>query len=237
MSNGFGFFMQEARIGEYHVVCGKQGQSIVYTRFKNDVIETSKILDQALKFELVPLYPVFTPFTFTKYILLELTTPVIVSGNSHIEIYAVIPIDGGVYAYYNNGFSLIDAFPLNKVKYALYGPVEEGVVARYYKSAPYTDMRSPNLGEALTKIRIVNKISEGIEVSKILLDSRLLKLYYKPQTNEAYTQEVVMNIIGKNKAIITYGSPFVEDLTEINDPPGFKPPRLKGANEMLWGFK
>ncbi len=237
---GYGFINGDTviEINRYRLVFKRIGKGFLYERIDGEKHIVSKIVKEPVKSEIIPLYPVFVPSIITKYVMVKLTQSLILSHDSKTTIYVKIPVDIGVYTYGpREKYSLIDVFGVDKVKYALYGPVAEGLITRYYESKPYLDMINPSLGEAVAKLVIENRSDSLIELGRVVLDSQILKLHYKPGTWEAYTQEIHVSLLSQEKAYVTYGSPFLEGLVEINDPEGFKPPKLKGGNEMLWGVK
>ncbi len=237
--NGYGFFNEiDVFVGKYRVVVENKGEYYRYTRFLDKDIMVDKEIYRCLRFELIPLYPVFVPENITRFIEIEFDNSIIVPSNDTVEIYVKIPVDIGIYVYDKyRKYELVDVFDVNKIDYSLYGSVVEGLLARYYRSRIYTDIVDSELGEAVSFIKIINRHENIVEVKRIVLDSQILKMYYKTGTWKAYTQKIYMNIIARDKAIITYGEPFIEDVVPINDPEGFKPPRIRTSNEMLWGLK
>ena len=236
--DGYGFFEDKIVVGSYKIECSLHEDYIHYSRAKESSVERSKIIKNAEKLELLPIYPVFLPLAITKYVIVYFTEALNIPPSGNATIYIKIPVDISVYAYdANDNFTVIDVFAVSSVKYALYGPIEEGIIARYYKSEVFLDPVDPKLGEALARIKIVNKTDSWVEIGKVLLDSQLLRLHYKPRTWEAYTQEIAVNILACDKAIVNYLDKFVKNVVEIRDPEGFKPPRLRGSNEMIWGLR
>jgi len=237
--SGYGFIdVGEVNVGKYRISIVRSESSLTYTRYYEGKPCVSKKIQGKPRIELVPLYPVFTPNIITKYVEIEFEANIVIPGYRNIVSFIKMPVDIGVYVYdEKNNYYLIDVFETNTINYSLYGSIVEGVIARYYKSPVYNDLVKPSFGEAVSKIRIINKHEKIVEVGRIVLDAQIIKMYYKPGTWEAYTQEIYMNILSRDKAIITYGKPFVENIVEINDPEGFKPPKLRSSNEMIWGLK
>ncbi|OYT40496.1 MAG: hypothetical protein B6U89_01980 [Desulfurococcales archaeon ex4484_58] len=236
--SGYGELKEPVSIGPCRIFYEEiDREIIVYRRLCNGRVEAEEIVSKPLKFEIIPLYPVFTPYIITKYVSIHLTQPLIVPSNSSITIYLKLPVDIGVYVYDLNGrYELIDVYPPLKVKYGVYGTVENGVIARHYISPIYRDLIKPGFGEAVAKVNVLNRFERWVKVSRIVLDSQLLRLHYIKGSWEAYTQEILFEISSPTIAYISYGSSFIEKAIPINDPEGFKPPKLRGRSEMLWGL-
>ncbi len=237
--SGYGFIdVGEVSVGKYRVSIVRNESNLTYIRYCGEKPCVSKKIQGKPRIELIPLYPVFTPSIVTKYVEIEFEDNIIIPRYGVMVFYVKMPVDIGVYVYdEKNNYYLIDVFETSIINYSLYGSIVEGIIARYYKSPVYSDLVKPSFGEAVSKIRIINKHEKIVEVGRIVLDAQIIKMYYRPGTWEAYTQEIYMNILSRDKAIITYGKPFIENIVEINDPEGFKPPKLRSSNEMIWGLK
>ncbi len=206
-----------------------------YVRKNEEVVE--KNIVGAKELVLVPMYPVFTPKQITSYVLILFEKPLYIAPNEQITIYTLMPVEIAIYAYSStNNYTLIDVFSVERPKYTLYGPIDHGVIARYYRSRFWFTEREPNAGEALVKVIARNRSREWVSVNKILLDCNPLKLYYRKNTWHAYTQEIALNIVTASSANITYNKPFKEDVEPINDPPGLKQPIVYMRSDMLWGI-
>jgi len=235
--NGYGFFQDSIVVDRYRIVCEKHENVILYKRFDGDNLVFSKTLAGASRFEINPIYPVFYPNPITRYILVKFKNPIVLPSKSGLLIYIKIPVDQGVFVHdEHDSYWLIDVFSTNRVKYCLYGLIEEGVVARCDVSETYSDLVKPELGHAIARVDVRNNYDDWVEVGKLLLDTQLLNLYYREDGWEAYTQEISMTITSGKTARIDYRAPFIEDVMVIKEIPGFKPSRLKTYSEMLWGL-
>lgn len=236
--SGYGVIEDKVRVNNNEIVIERDGEIAHYYRIVDGEVKVSKTIVKPIRFELVPFYPVLLPVKFTTYILVELTEKVAVPTKGEVTIYVKIPVEPAVYAYGSQRrFKIIDVFPINKIKYTLYGVPDRGLVARYWRSRPSMDIPEPRMGEATVLVNIRNRYDGWIEIGKILLDSQILRLYYVPKTWTVYTQVVIMAVNSPTTATIYYGRRIEANAKPIRDPPAFKPPRILAKTEMLWGLK
>ena len=93
----------------------------------------------------------------THYILIEFANDVMLPPEGELEGYTLMPVDIVVFSLKDDNYRGIDTFSECKVKYALYGPKDEGIIARYYKSRFFTNSKEPEAyKEALVPLEIVN---------------------------------------------------------------------------------
>ncbi len=238
---GYGTELYGRLVLEDHVIhAGKDGKILFYERLVNGEVVVSKKIYGADKVIPVPLYPVNIPTLFTTYVLVVFKNSLDVAPGEGLTIYVPIPVDIAVYAVKNNSgkevFSVVDVFSVKKVKYGLYGPVDAGIVARYYKAEYYFKEKDPELGEAIAKVVVRNKTQEWVTVSRILLESNPLSLFYIKGEWKAYTQELNFVITSRKTGSIYYGKPFKDNVVPITDPPHLRQPVIHFKTDMIWGL-
>lgn len=213
---------------------------VYYKRISGGETIVSRKIYGLSHIKLLPLYPVNTPVFLTNYVLLKFTSQIDISPGEEVLFYAKMPVEVAVYVFKESGnksvFNVIDVFSLSKVKYCLYGPVDKGVIARYYVSETYDKEIDPELGEAVVRVVVKNKTSEWVVLSKILLETNLLTLAYVRGTWNAYTQEIIVYIDSPKTASIQYGNLFKENLEKTPDLPYFKQPVIHSKTTMMWGI-
>ncbi len=236
--SGYGILEEEARVRDYILKVKYEGEIAHYSRYKGSELIVSKTIVKPTRFEIVPFYPIMLPTRFTNYILIVFTRKIAVSTRGEALIFIKVPVDIAVYAYgAHRKFLIIDVFSINKIKYALYGVPDRGVIARYWVSEPLTEIPESSLGEAVSLVHIRNRYDGWVEIGKILLDVQILKLYYVPHTWNAYTQVITMAVNSPSTATIYYGRRIEAGARPIRDPPDLRPPRILAKTEMLWGLK
>ncbi len=208
---------------------------ILYRRFVGEEIVLERIVFGYEKIMIVPVYPALTPKYITNYLLLEFKTPIHIAPGSMTYVYVEVPIDIAIYVYMDKVFTVLDVIPLFEPKYTLYGDPFNGLIARYYSSSIYYEI-TPIRGKALAKLTLRNRTNEWVIVTRLLVDMSPLKIFYKPGTSEAYTQELLMVIDSPSTASVGYGDPFVSDIEPIDDPPELRQPRIILKTDMLWGI-
>lgn len=238
---GYGVELVGSNVFGDHVVrVEKDSRVVVYERATNGELVVSRTIYSASRIIPIPLYPVNIPMLFTTYILVVFKKPLDLAPKESVTLYTTIPVDIAVYAVKNNekneAINVVDVFSVKKVKYGLYGPVDKGVVARYYVSDYYFKEVDPSLGEALVKISAKNKTQEWVSVTRILLESNPLKLYYVEGEWKAYTQELSYIVSSRKTASVYYGRPFKKDVKPIIDPPHLRQPVIHIKTNMIWGI-
>ena len=199
----------------------------------------NKVISGGIRLHINPTYPILLPICIARYILVVLENPVTLAPNEIIEGYITIPIDIASYVEeYDGATTLVDVFNEGKIKYTLYGPLEGGHLARYYKTRFHLhEPRVKPFIEALAKVAIINRSAYWITLSRILIDCKYLKLYYDPPYN-AYTQYLEIIVTSRRYAKVIYSSPFKPSVIEALKPPifrGFKPSLKLHGTLMKWG--
>lgn len=141
----------EKRIENTHLVMFKVDYNKYgYQRFDNDVLKVEKVLasDRPVTLGIFPIPPLNVPAKYGSYMMLKLTTPLVLDPKSHVDAYLTMPIEIGVTHASGSDVKIIDAFSIGLPKYALYGTPDLGYICRYYetrinseipKAAPYKE--------------------------------------------------------------------------------------------------
>ncbi|WOF16109.1 DUF432 domain-containing protein [Methanoplanus sp. FWC-SCC4] len=151
-----------------------------YRRIPGDDVFEKKILEENGMVIINPVEPVNLPKTVTKSNHLEIEfDPVIVGPNQKKEIFLKFPVEIGVFLISNKYSHLIDIFSFNSPKLSLYGNPNGGTITRWTKSEIYSSVpETDNQKEGVISIEIENKMSEWMEINRIILDGYGMKLYY-----------------------------------------------------------
>ncbi len=255
---GYGEELGELVIGDCSAAAERTGRNIVYTRRCRGIGEKKLYLAGAERLVVKPIYPVLYPKHFTTYILIHLSPPIHIAPRAWTTVYIEVPVDIAVYAYTGRReeggleklaaplraigaapetqwFSIIDVFPVDRVKYTLYGPPENGVLARHHVSRPMDEPGEARPGAAYARLVLRNRIDEWVTVTRVLYDSRRLRLGYRHGSWEAFLQETHMAITGRGAATISYGGHWARDLRLVPDPEHLRPGRIPVDTDMLWG--
>ncbi len=207
---------------------GGPGAHYVYTR-RGPGGSVRRLLGGVERLVAAPAPPVFHPERFTDYVMARLTTPLVVCGGCSTEAFIVVKCDVLVLAE-GKQLSVIDSFPLGRVRYALYGQPDRGLIASYTLTRL---MYNEPLIEWLPVVRVVfrNSTSQAVMVERIVFPTSHLQLYYKGGRVVARPLEVV--VTGPGKA-------YVQPLQKWRPPKGFtESPRL--SRELIpftgWRFE
>ncbi|RLF66937.1 MAG: hypothetical protein DRN30_01195 [Thermoplasmata archaeon] len=212
------------------------GKGIKYIRSKNDLILADSLVIGSSDVVIVPIYPVLVPKKITDYVLVELDRKIEIAPSAKTEFYIQIPVDIAVYAYRDKDFTIIDIIPGYKPKYALYGSPNEGVIARYMRTSIYNSEPTPEIGKAVALVRVRNKTRGWVTLTKILVHSNNLRLYYEEGSWRACIQKLNVVVDSRSTASVTYEGITCTGVKPIDDPLGLKPPRIVYKTSMLWGI-
>lgn len=135
----------------------------------------------------------------TKYLYLSLQhKPVFISPKKTVSLLSSIPLDLGVFV----EKELVDIIPLCKVKYALYGPSDLGVLCRYIDHRVISSCRKEFLGDV--RIRISNATDAKTRVSKIVVPLESISTFLLDDGSVCFN-EIYMTIKNHEVAEITTG--------------------------------
>ncbi len=114
------------------------------------------------------------------YIQLSLKNPIVISPRDTTTFTITAPYDLQVRALKNRKWTSIDTIHIQKEKYALYGPVEKGMLCRYFKSDSNEEKDT-----AIVHIQVENETETWQEVSKIVFSADIElyedeKIHYPP---------------------------------------------------------
>lgn len=193
-----------------------------------------------------PVPSLYTPSFITRYILVALQDRILIAPGSSIDFYFTIPVDLGVFIGVGDHYELVDTIPLGSYyKYALYGPPVTsdeagGVVCRHWRSRVYSYRANVNQGECLVEASVVNDYSEPVVVSRILVDSAYIPLYYKQNTFNCYTGRVRLTVRNSQKGVVTYqGTTAPQGYIKARTPVELKHPLIPLIAQktlMDWGI-
>jgi hypothetical protein len=134
------------------------------------------------------LFPVISS-GISNYLELKLKNPLVIAPNDKIKLKITAPYDIEARALKRKEWISIETIRIQKEKYTLYGPVESGVLCRYFES---------EIGErkdtAILNLKIENQTKEWQEIKKIVFPANLhlsydKKVYYP-------SLELTLNALG-----------------------------------------
>ncbi|MEM1678418.1 MAG: DUF432 domain-containing protein [Ignisphaera sp.] len=227
----------------YRIDVTKVEGNILYRRYRGETIER-EILTKDVTLKLLPIYPIFYPRFVTRYILCEFSIPIYIPPMDSIALYMYLPIDIAVYGYKNSSFTILDIVPLHKLyKYTLYGPPSRygdvgGVIARYCRTrVSLEEPRDLELGFCISHLEIRNKLEKFASMSKLLLDTSPLALFYGLGSWRCCTQHIRVIINSPSTAVVEYEKqPIEPGFKAVDEPEEAKASLISYRNEMVWGY-
>lgn len=155
----------------------------LYSRKSHDTLieKLLSIRTPDLEMEAVPTLPLYVPSYKTDYMFLRLSKPIFVSRNSSTEVFALIPIEIGLFFTGNEVREYFDVFACEPrgSKYALYGQPDQGKLCKFATIIPHAiEKEALPYVEGKLKIIINNELDTGVSLGKIVFPIRDHEVYY-----------------------------------------------------------
>lgn len=144
-----------------------------------------------------PVEPVTLPKEITRYLEIEFDL-VVVAPRTEQVIFLKFPIEIGVFIEEDDSMDLLDLISLAPQKFSLYGNPRTGVITRYARSPTY--LMPPEvdpLVEGVLKLTISNPLESNIEVSRVVLESHAMMLYYSSYASMVASLQIVNSRMGE----------------------------------------
>lgn len=189
---------------------GKDG-GFQYIRKTGEETMEKSILVKDCSILINPVEPLHTPKDLTPYFLIEFGKKLVIEPKGNNRIYVKFPAEIGIFASRSEkstkDFRIIDVFSTDPGKYSLYGDIRSGILCKYYKSDVFMSRPSLNpLLEGMIELNISNKSDRWAEVSKVVLNAYLMKIYY---SKDKMGMKASMTILDGDTAETTISdSPF-----------------------------
>ncbi|QSZ67494.1 DUF432 domain-containing protein [Methanofollis aquaemaris] len=158
------FEHEEGRYLYHRELCGEKKEHILLSSGGRVIIN--------------PVEPLNLPKSICHALLVEFD-PLSIEPGARATVYLTFPIEIGVFVAGRGNLEVLDIFSWNAPKYTLYGSSDAGTIARYWKSA--TCAAPPDLDpfrEGLLSLTISNTTRDWIELSRTVLESTGMKIYY-----------------------------------------------------------
>ncbi|HED23693.1 MAG TPA: DUF432 domain-containing protein [Firmicutes bacterium] len=144
---------------------------------------------------LSPVEPLPKPSGLSAHLLIDFARPVVMEPRIEKNIYTLFPLEiAAIIEHRRKETSMLDQFSLNKVKYALYGSVKDGLICRYWQSDIYQNIPEADpSAQGVLRITIQNSTAKWVEVNEAVFSAYGMKVYYSPNLVALNT---VMKITG-----------------------------------------
>jgi hypothetical protein len=183
---------------------------ILYRRVTGSKEVEKRIYSSKARVWLSPVKPFNCPKMITSTLMVELGRTLVVPPKQVKTVFLRFPVEIAVIASREGKDKVIDVFTDNPPKYSMYGDIKEGVMCRYYGSDVYVKPpRTDANKEGLLEVRVKNSTSEWREVSMLVFEGILMKIYY---SNTLVSGKAKANIIDDEKVETSFSSaPLKED--------------------------
>jgi hypothetical protein len=148
-----------------------------------------------------PVEPVHYPKEVTPYLEVHFR-PIVIAPVSVKTIYLRFPLEIGVMLRSDDEYDLLDLFSGNPLKYSLYGPPDGGVVTRWCES-PIMQAIPPEepTDTGILELSIENQSHDWIEVSRTILDSAFMHIFYGKFVSMAAEMEVFSTQVAETRVM------------------------------------
>jgi hypothetical protein len=173
----------------------------------NEVLK--RIYSSKAKIWLSPVKPFNCPKMITSNLMIELKRTLIVPPGESKKVYLRFPVEIGVIVSKDGKDRVIDVFTDNPPKYSMYGDIREGVMCRYYSSDVHVGPPRTNpLEEGLMEVRVRNSTNDWREVSMLVFDGLLMKIFFSNKLVSARSKATIMD---DEKVEIKFSSRTLKD--------------------------
>ena len=144
-----------------------------------------------------PVEPVNLPAEITHF--LEISFPTIVLPPlSDKRIFLKFPVEIGVFFETHGKMHLLDIFSLAPTKFSLYGSPSSGYITRWYRSDLYPEIPVTDMSrEGVLELSLINQCSSTIEISRVVLNSHYMQIYYGDHVGMTGKMTIVSSIIAE----------------------------------------
>jgi hypothetical protein len=168
-----------------------------YQRVENENIVTEKIVasDGPLSLGIFPVAPLNLPAKYATHMMLKLASPIVLDPKSHVDAYLTMPIEIAVVRSITDDVHMIDMFSLGKIKYALYGIPENGIICRYHETKISPDIpETAPYKEAALRVHFHNYTGRISTISRLVFPIEGADFYYRK--HEAYYSDLQVIVEG-----------------------------------------
>ncbi len=181
-SEGFGELRagMERRVGGCVFRLYRGNGGMVYESECNG--DARRLRVEADELKVVPAPPVLAEPRISQLVMLRFEEPVLIDARRRLSVETCTPIDLAVVL----GELLVEARPVARVKYALYGELDRGVLARVARSGSASPC-------ARLRVELVNNSSKPVLVSRVVFPGYMLVLCYRGA--EVYSNPLRLTIM------------------------------------------
>ncbi len=201
-----GKLSKREKIGESEVileeVSDRAMRIIVNSPLGKDVKLIHKSKDKELR--LYPVMPIHTPKPITSYLIYRFKEPLVINPGERMIVTVETLLEIGIGVYSISARQLEDYImfiPPYYMKYGLYGIPEDGYIGRMNWTPVYFDdilnINNPEW-KALTRIVIHNYSDNVVNVSKLLVNTVHLNVYYDDY-DRVFTNDIEVAIMSSSK--------------------------------------
>lgn len=186
------------------------------------------------EFIINPVEPVNLPEEVTNFLMVAFS-PMVIEPGATRTVYLKFPVEIGVFLESPKDIEVLDVFGLGTQKYTLYGPATSGIIARYYRSAVYSEIPPVEcLCDGVMELTVHNASHEWVEVSRAVFDSTDMKIYYGDFVALAGTMKILSPLLAETDFIDAPLRPGMVKSVELYT--ARKIPVLNRGYLMEWGL-
>lgn len=148
-----------------------------------------------------PVEPVHYPKDVTPYLEIHFK-PLVIAPVSGKTIYLRFPLEIGILLRSEEEYDLLDLFSDSPLKYSLYGPPDGGIITRWCESPVQLGTPDVETSEnGILELSINNQSHDWIEVSRTILDSAYMQIFYGKFVSMAAEMEVFSTQVAETRVV------------------------------------
>ncbi len=184
VKRGFGTLRAgvERRLGRHFLRAYLEGESLVYEAGSGDVVE-KRLRVAADELLVAPAPPVVAEPRVSNILMLRLAEPLVVAPRRKVTLSLCVPVD--IVAVLDD--HLVDVRPSARVKYALYGSLDKGFIARIVR-----DSEPPC---ARLRVTVFNAGARPVTVTRVVFPGYMLNICYHVDEEVAHASDIVLTVL------------------------------------------
>lgn len=153
-------------------------RTMTHTKYYEDKTHSAILLGGS-EVIIHPIEPLNKPVPIADHLEIACNNHVFIMPKSTERIFLTFPIEIGVFVPYRKREKLIDVITFARQKYTLYGPLNLGVVCRYWESDVHRNVPAVDpYVEGVIELALRNDTNEIQEITKVVFSAVGMKIFF-----------------------------------------------------------
>lgn len=192
----------------------KSGNFVQYSREAKQLNFIGDLKKIENKLRVIPRSPVNLPERITEHYMIEFPK-ILILPNEHQVLFVKIPLEVEIRLEKN----AVDTIGFTKPSFILYGPVDGGLIARRIigEVIGENDFKKALDGKhMIIPLRIKNYTAKLREVTKILINTNYMDLYYEQGGLQVFTEKIKMDLTFRGVFVRHLNSSHIKGLKKLS---------------------